>query len=161
MNSYLSEKQLKKKEIVLNSLPVKYFKILIAAGSASSNPPLGPLLGQYGISIVDFCKEFNEESYFIEKDTIIPIKVYFGNNKNFYIEFQTLSVSYLLKKIIESEEKNNLIYNKNDILKIAYNIAFFKLFIFSNNINISDKFFKNYIYCIIGTMRSFGFIINK
>jgi len=66
MNSYLSEKQLKKKEIVLKSLPVKYLKILIAAGSASSNPPLGPLLGQYGISIVDFCKEFNEESSFIE-----------------------------------------------------------------------------------------------
>jgi large subunit ribosomal protein L11 len=160
MNSYLSDNQLKKKIIIINSLlPIKLLKVIIPAGCASITPPLGPLLGQYGININEFCKEFNEESNIFEKETLIPLKIYFASNKNFYIEFLTLSVSYLIKKLIESNEKEDLVFFKDEFLIIAYQIAFYKLNIYNFsfiNIELSNLFFKNYINCIIGTMRSFG-----
>jgi len=88
---FLSENQKKKKLLVLNSLPIIILKINIPANSASITPPLGPLLGQYGISINEFCKEFNEESKFIIKDTIVPIRLYLGYNKSYYFEFYNSS----------------------------------------------------------------------
>ena len=53
MLKYLSDKQKKKKNQVLESVPVKLIKVEISAGQASATPPLGPLLGQYGIKVQD------------------------------------------------------------------------------------------------------------
>jgi len=147
--------------LVKNSLPNKIIKINIPAGSATIAPPLGPLLGQYGIGIPEFCKEFNEESSKIfVKETIIPVRIYIGSNKVFYFKFCNLSISYLLGKYIDSLNNKNYI-KKNNFLKIIYNIAYFKLNIFYENENISEVFFKKYINCLIGTFRSFKIKIIK
>lgn len=163
MDIYISDNQKKKKIIVDKSIPIQILKVEIPANSASITPPLGPLLGQYGININEFCKEFNDETLIFEKDTIIPVIIYLSYNKSYYFVFKTLTIAYLIKKIIDSEEKENLIYLKEDFLKMAYDICFFKLYIFNkkSNLKISEKYFKKYLNSIIGTMRSFGLVIKN
>lgn len=160
MEVYISKKQLIKKKLVETSLPIKQIKIEIGASQASAIPPLGPLLGQYGINIAEFCKEFNEESSIFEKETIVPIVIYIGLNKQYYFEFKVLSVAYLIRKYIESYELNSFMIDKHDFLKICYNIAFYRSLIFyDKSEKISDLYLKNSILCVIGTFRSFSYKI--
>ena len=44
-----------------------YIKLQIAAGAANPAPPVGPALGQHGVNIMDFCKQFNDKTKTLEK----------------------------------------------------------------------------------------------
>jgi hypothetical protein len=160
MDVYISEKQLVKKKLVEKSLPIRQIKIEIAANQASTIPPLGPLLGLYGINTIEFCKEFNDESSIFEKETLVPITIYLGQNKQYYFEFKRVSVSYLIRKYLESFEFDSLFISKLDFLKICYNIAVYRALIFhKGNVEINKEYLKNLIFCIIGTFRSFNYKI--
>ena len=160
MEVFLSEKQVIKKKLVEKSLPIKVIKVVISASMASSIPPLGPLLGQYGINIAEFCKEFNEDSLVFEKETLLPIIIYLGQNKQFYFEYKLLSVSYLIRKYMESIESDSLLIKKRECLKMCYEIAYYRAFIFyKDNVEISEFYMKSFVSCILGTLRSFGYKI--
>lgn len=156
LSDFQSQKKLKIEKNFNNDKLLK-IKIEIPAGAASITPPLGPLLGQYGINIIEFCKEFNEETLSIEKDTLINIIIFLAPNKSYYFYLKTPSVSYLIKKNLES-----LTLTKKQFLKIVYNIALLKLLTYeSKDISISKNLLKNYINSIIGTFKSFNIIILK
>jgi large subunit ribosomal protein L11 len=164
---FLSENQKKKKikfESYINN-NFRQIKVEIPAGNAAITPPLGPLLGQYGMNTMEFCKEFNEETKLIEKDTILPIIIYLTQDKQYYFELNTPGVAYLFRKNLESLEleKNNYFFSKIEFLKICYNILLLKKLLYNNtnNITLSSNYFKNYINSIIGTAKSFGIKINK
>ena len=50
-----------------------YIKLQVPAGSANPSPPIGPALGQQGVNIMEFCKQFNAQTQKLEKGLPIPV----------------------------------------------------------------------------------------
>ena len=73
-------------------------KLQIAAGQASPAPPVGPALGQHGVNIMDFVRQFNERTRGMEEGSIIPVIITVHKDKSFVFELKTPPASYLLKK---------------------------------------------------------------
>lgn len=78
--------------------PIKtILKLQIEAGKANPAPPIGPALGQHGVSIQDFCSQFNEAT----KDKtgeIIPAEITIYEDRSFTFKLKTPPTSYLLRK---------------------------------------------------------------
>lgn len=72
-------------------------KLQIAAGKANPAPPVGPALGQHGVSIMDFCRAFNEKTK-DKGDIIIPVAVTVYRDRSFTFELKTPPAASLLKK---------------------------------------------------------------
>ena len=72
-------------------------KLQIKAGAANPAPPIGPALGQHGINIMDFCKQYNAATK--EKgDTIIPVEISIYKDRSFTFILKTPPVADLLRK---------------------------------------------------------------
>lgn len=75
-----------------------YIKLEIGAGGATPQPPIGPALGQRGINIMGFCKEFNAKTQQMEKGMPVPVVITYYQDKSFTFEMKSAPVSYFLKK---------------------------------------------------------------
>ena len=80
-----------------------YVKLQLPAGKASPSPPVGPALGQHGINIMAFCKDFNAKSAQLEKGSPIPVVITIYQDKSFTFEMRTPPVSYFIKKAAKLE----------------------------------------------------------
>lgn len=75
-------------------------KLQIQAGKANPSPPLGPALGQHGVNIMEFCKQFNAKTK--EKgDTIVPVIITIFKDRSFSFIMKTPPTSVLLKKVVK------------------------------------------------------------
>jgi len=75
-----------------------YLKLQVSAGSANPSPPIGPALGQRGLNIMQFCKDFNAASADMEKGSPVPVVLTIFADKTFTFEMKTPPVSHFLKK---------------------------------------------------------------
>ena len=75
----------------------KKIKLQIPAGKANPAPPVGPALGQHGVNIMDFCKQFNAKTQKMG-DTIVPVIIEVAANRSFTFVIKTPPVSVLLKQ---------------------------------------------------------------
>jgi len=75
-----------------------YIKLQVPAGQANPSPPIGPALGQHGVNIMGFCKEFNAASQSIEPGLPIPVVITVYADKSFTYIMKTPPASILLKK---------------------------------------------------------------
>ncbi|MFN3276205.1 MAG: 50S ribosomal protein L11 [Paracoccus sp. (in: a-proteobacteria)] len=73
-------------------------KLQIKAGQANPSPPVGPALGQRGINIMAFCKEFNAKTQEMEAGSPVPVVITYYADKSFTFETKTPPASFLLKK---------------------------------------------------------------
>ncbi len=74
-------------------------KLQISAGKANPAPPIGPALGQLGVNIMEFCKQFNARTQAQMKDNlIIPVILTVYADRSFTFELRTPPASVLLKK---------------------------------------------------------------
>ena len=73
-------------------------KLQIEAGKANPSPPLGPALGQHGVNIMEFCKQFNAKTK-KDGDTIVPVIITVYKDRTFSFITKTPPTSVLLKKI--------------------------------------------------------------
>jgi large subunit ribosomal protein L11 len=80
-----------------------YVKLQIPAGKATPAPPVGPALGQHGVNIMGFCKEFNERT---AKDAglIIPVVITVYADRSFSFITKTPPASVLIKKACKIEK---------------------------------------------------------
>ncbi|MFT7026648.1 MAG: large subunit ribosomal protein L11 [Paracoccaceae bacterium] len=73
-------------------------KLQVPAGKANPSPPIGPALGQRGINIMGFCKEFNAATQGIEVGAPCPVIITYYQDKSFTFVVKTPPASYLIKK---------------------------------------------------------------
>lgn len=73
-------------------------KLQLPAGSAAPAPPVGPALGQRGLNIMEFVKQFNARSADVEKGTPLPVVITYYQDKSFTFELKTPPVSFFLMK---------------------------------------------------------------
>ncbi|MEN6559857.1 MAG: 50S ribosomal protein L11 [Acidobacteriota bacterium] len=77
---------------------VAKIKLEIVAGQASPAPPVGPALGQHGVNIMGFVREFNDRTKKMDEGTVVPVLITVFKDKSFNFVVKTPPASYLLKK---------------------------------------------------------------
>ncbi len=80
-----------------------YVKLQIPAGSANPAPPVGPALGQHGVNIMEFCKQFNAKTQ-SQTGLIIPVVITVFSDKSFTFITKTPPASVLLIKAAKVEK---------------------------------------------------------
>ena len=80
-----------------------FLKLQVPAGAANPSPPIGPALGQRGLNIMAFCKDFNAKTGQMEKGSPIPVVITIYQDKSFTFEMRTPPVSYFIKKAAKLE----------------------------------------------------------
>jgi len=76
---------------------IGFIKLQIPAGQANPAPPVGPALGQHGVNIMEFCKQFNSKTA-AQSGTIIPVEIKVFADRSFTFITKTPPASELLKK---------------------------------------------------------------
>jgi large subunit ribosomal protein L11 len=77
-----------------------YIKLQVPAGEAKPSPPVGPALGQHGVNIMDFCKQFNAKTQNLEKGLTLPVVITVYADRSFTFITKSSPASVLLKKIL-------------------------------------------------------------
>ena len=78
-------------------------KLQLPAGKATPAPPVGPALGQHGVNIMEFCKQFNAATAG-QGDAIIPVEITIFGDRSFTFITRTPPMSYLIRKAAKIEK---------------------------------------------------------
>jgi large subunit ribosomal protein L11 len=95
-----------------------YVKLQVPAGSANPAPPIGPALGQQGVNIMEFCKQFNAQTQKLEKGLPIPVVITVYSDRSFTFIMKTPPASVLIRKAI-GIEKGSGVPNTQKVGKIS------------------------------------------
>ena len=74
-----------------------YVKLQIPAGKATPAPPIGPALGQHGVAIMDFCKEYNARTE-AQRGTIVPVEISIYEDRTFSFVTKTPPAPVLIRQ---------------------------------------------------------------
>ena len=129
----------------MESEVLRKVRFLVPAQNATISPPIGPILGQFGINIMDFCKQFNERSKYIEQDTLVFVDLTLFKNKSFSFSIRTPPISFLI-----NEENHEL--DENSIPAFINLSSLYKIL----KIKKIDNFIPDdsLMRCFFGTMRA-------
>ncbi len=94
-----------------------FIKLQIPAGAANPAPPVGPALGQHGVNIMDFCKQFNAKTQ-DQKGMIIPVVITVYADRSFSFITKTPPAAVLIKKAAGIEKASGE-PNKKKVAKIT------------------------------------------
>ena len=75
-----------------------YVKLQVPAGKANPSPPIGPALGQQGVNIMEFCKQFNARTQKMDAGMPIPVVITVFQDRSFTFVTKTPPVSFFRKK---------------------------------------------------------------
>ena len=75
-----------------------YIKLQVKAGQANPSPPIGPALGQRGVNIMEFCKQFNAATANLEPGMPIPTVITVYGDRSFAFVTKTPPATYFIKK---------------------------------------------------------------
>lgn len=95
-----------------------YIKLQVPAGKANPSPPIGPALGQKGVNIMAFCKEFNAASANIEPGLPIPVVITVFSDKSFTFVMKSPPAAVLLRKAA-GITKGSAVPNKTKVGTVA------------------------------------------
>ena len=134
-----------------------YIKLQIPASKATPAPPVGPALGQHGVNIVQFTKEFNARTA-DKGDLIIPVVITVYNDRSFSFITKTPPAAVLLKKAC-SLKSGSAVPNKTKVATISkeeiQKIAEMKM----PDLNAANL--DAAISMIAGTARSMGIVVEE
>ncbi len=128
-------------------------KLQIPAGAANPAPPVGPALGQHGVNIMDFCKQFNDRSRKMEAGMTIPVVITVYEDRSFTFITKMPPVASLIKRAAGLAKASGE-PNRNKVgkitLKQAEEIATQKM------PDLNTKDLKSALQMVKGTARSMG-----
>ncbi len=80
-----------------------FIKLQVPAGAANPAPPVGPALGQHGVNIMEFCKQFNARTQ-QQMGTVTPVEITVFADRSFTFITKTPPAAVLLKQILRIEK---------------------------------------------------------
>lgn len=96
---------------------IALIKLQIPAGKANPSPPIGPALGQHGVNIMEFCKQYNAQTADMAGN-IVPVVITVYEDRSFTFITKTPPVSQLIKKAANLE-KGSAVPNKDKVGSIT------------------------------------------
>lgn len=114
-----------RKEAALKLLQDPNVKTHIRAQLASAAPPLGPSLGQRGVNVTNFCKQFNSVTSNIKQGALLPVNVHINPDRTYDLEIDTPATTWLLQQaagIRHEKHENDEVTGKLTV-KHIYEIA--------------------------------------
>ena len=95
-----------------------YIKLQVPAGKANPSPPIGPALGQKGVNIMAFCKEFNAATSKMKPGLPVPVEITVYNDKSFTFIMKSPPAAFLIRKAA-GVAKGSGVPNKNKVGKVT------------------------------------------
>lgn len=132
-------------------------KLQIPAGKANPAPPVGPALGQHGVNIMDFCKQFNAKTQQLG-DTIIPVIITVYQDRSFTFITKTPPTSVLLMKAMKLKSGSKM-PQKDKVGKISMDQV--KEIAETKMPDLNCMNLDSAIAQVIGTCKSMGLEVNK
>lgn len=132
-----------------------FIKLQIPAGKATPAPPVGPALGQHGVNIMQFCKEFNEKT---AKDAglIIPVVITVFADRSFTFITKTPPAAVLLKKACKLDKASG-VPNKTKVATISK--ADVQAIAETKMADLNAANIETAMSMIAGTARSMGIVV--
>ena len=132
-------------------------KLNVAAGQATPAPPVGPALGQHGVPLMEFCKEYNART---QKQTgsIIPVVITVYEDRSFSFITKTALTSDLIKKAL-GIKSGSAIPNKNKVGKLSK--AQIEEIANAKMVDLNARDLAEAVKVVAGTARSMGVEVEK
>ena len=134
-----------------------YIKLQIPAGKATPAPPVGPALGQHGVNIVEFTKQFNAKTADMG-DTVIPVVITVYADRSFSFITKTPPAAVMIKKAAKIQSGSG-VPNKNKVATITkaqlQEIAELKM----PDLNAATV--ESAMSMVAGTCRSMGVVVEE
>ncbi len=132
-----------------------YIKLQIPAGKATPAPPVGPALGQHGLNLMGFCKEFNERT---AKDAglIIPVVITVYQDRSYSFITKTPPAAVLLKKACKIESGSG-VPNKTKVATVSKDVI--KQIAEQKMVDLNASSIETAMSMIAGTARSMGIVV--
>ena len=128
-------------------------KLQVPAGSANPAPPVGPALGQHGLNIQDFCKQFNDKTKDAEKGMALPVVINVYKDRSFDFVIKSAPAAVLLKKAAGIQKGSPTPHTKK-VAKVTKNQL--AEIVKTKEGDLTGASLENSIKIIAGTARSMG-----
>ena len=134
-----------------------YIKLQIPAGKATPAQPVGPALGQHGLNLMGFCKEFNERT---AKDAglIIPVVITVYQDRSYSFITKTPPAAVLLKKACKIESGSG-VPNKTKVATVSKDVI--KQIAEQKMVDLNASSVETAMSMIAGTARSMGIVVEE
>ncbi len=133
-----------------------YIKLQVPAGKANPSPPIGPALGQKGVNIMAFCKEFNAASANMEPGLPIPVEITVYNDKSFTFIMKSPPAAVLLRKAA-GIAKGSSVPNKTKVGTVTR--AQLEEIVKTKQADLTAADLDSAVRTIAGTARSMGITV--
>ncbi|HCN15523.1 MAG: 50S ribosomal protein L11 [Gammaproteobacteria bacterium] len=130
-----------------------YIKLQVPAGKANPSPPIGPALGQKGVNIMAFCKEFNAATSSMEPGLPVPVEITVYNDKSFTFIMKSPPAAFLIRKAAGAA-KGSGVPNKTKVGKV--NRAQLEEIANTKNADLTAADLEAAVRTLAGTARSMG-----
>ncbi|ATQ82853.1 50S ribosomal protein L11 [Moraxella osloensis] len=130
-----------------------YIKLQVPAGKANPSPPIGPALGQKGVNIMAFCKEFNAATSSMEPGLPVPVEITVYNDKSFTFIMKSPPAAFLIRKAAGAA-KGSGVPNKTKVGKV--NRAQLEEIANTKNADLTAADLESAVRTLAGTARSMG-----